>query len=104
MNLERQITEKGCIQYCDPDMRTMPVPVAIPVGFVMYRICGNGGCLNPQHMYFVDGEQAHQIEIDLRAVTLTYLRTYFKVDPETLQQIESGSDGQKPRIWLPKGR
>lgn len=81
----------------------MPVPVRIPGGFAMYRVCGNAACLNPQHMYFVDGDQAHGIEVGLREATLKYLRKYFKVDPETLEPLEKPkviSDGEA-RIWLP---
>lgn len=102
MNLSRRTTAKGCVEYIDPDMRGMGVPVAIPSGFVMYRVCGNGACLNGQHCYFVDGDTAHQIEIGLREVTLNYLRNHFKVDHDTLLPLEAKDNGEKSKLWLPK--
>lgn len=103
MNLDRKTTDKGCLEYVDPDMRGLSVPIKIPAGFIMYRVCGNPHCLNAQHMYFVDGDQSHQIEIGLREVNLKFLRDHFKVDHETLKPLEKpklAADGQ-PRIWLP---
>jgi hypothetical protein len=105
MNLERKVTRKGCVEYADPDMRGMPVPVQVPPGFVMYKVCGNGACLNPQHSYFVDGDTAHQIEIALRERMLEFLREYFKVDPDTLRPFEQETkepNGDKPRLWTPR--
>lgn len=109
MDLNKRQTEKGCVEYCDPDLRGMGVPVRIPAGFSMYRVCGNGACMNAQHMFFVDADCAHQIEIGLREVTLKWLRQYFKVDPETLVSLvqqppppQSPGNGEPPRIWLPR--
>jgi sugar lactone lactonase YvrE len=103
MNLDKKQTEKGCIEYVDPDTRSMSVPVKIPPGFVMYRVCANGCCMNPQHMYFVDSDTAHLIEMSLRDVTLAFLRKYFKVDPKTLEPLEKPPlpTTNEPRIWLP---
>jgi hypothetical protein len=103
MNLDRQTTAKGCIEYADPDMRSVVVPVRVAAGFVMYRVCGNGCCMNPQHMYYVDGDTAHQIEMGLRDVTLAWIRRYFKVNEQTLEPLDRPlvPDGA-PKIWLPK--
>jgi hypothetical protein len=105
VNLDRKVTKKGCVEYVDPDMRGMGVPIQIPPGFAMYRVCGNMGCLNAQHCYFVDGDTAHQIEIALRERMLEYLRDYFKVDHDTLRPIEEATkeaNGDKPRLWTPR--
>lgn len=87
MRFDKHTTAKGCLEYVEPDLRTMGIPIKIPPGFTMYRVCGNGSCMNPQHMYFVDGDAAHRIECDLREITLGYLRKFFKVDPATLEQL-----------------
>jgi hypothetical protein len=104
MKLDKQETEKGCIQYADPDLRSMGIPVKVPPGFMMYRVCGNGGCFNAKHMHYVDGEASHLLEIKIRESTLAILREYFKVDPETLEPLEKtppppAGDGQilRPR-------
>jgi hypothetical protein len=103
VNLDRKVTKKGCVEYVDPDMRGMPVPLSVPPGFSMYRICGNPCCLNPQHSYFVDGDTAHKIEIELRELMLEYLRNYFKVDHHTLQPLEpEKANGDPPKLWLPQ--
>jgi hypothetical protein len=106
LNLDRQTTEKGCIEYVDPDLRSMGVPVKVPPGFMMYRVCGNGCCLNPQHMYYVDGDTSHQMEIDIREVTLKWLRDYFKVNHKTLEPLEKKPpptpDNGEAKIWLPR--
>ena len=110
MNLERKVTRKGCVEYVDPDMRGMGIPIAIPPGFSMYRVCGNPSCLNAQHCYFVDGDEAHKIEVALRERMLDYLRDYFKVDHDSLRpldednlkrQAEGPSNGES-RIWKPR--
>jgi hypothetical protein len=106
MNLAKRITDKGCLEYADPDMRGMAVPIRIPPGFVMYKICANGCCMNPKHLYFVDADQAHIIEIRLREATLDVLRQYFQVNPETLEPFTQlkppDTDGQTARIRIPK--
>lgn len=105
MNLARKVTRKGCVEYADSDMRGFPVPIKIPPGFVMYRVCGNASCLNAQHCFFVDGDQAHEIEISLRELTLAYIRDYFKVDHDTLRPLEEEQkepNGEQPRIWTPR--
>lgn len=102
MNLSRRTTAKGCIEYVDPDMRGMGVPIQMPAGFSMYRVCANGACMNPQHCYFVDGDTQHKIEVGLREVTLAYLRDYFKVDHDTLSPLEKQDNGEKRKLWLPK--
>jgi hypothetical protein len=103
MNLNRKTTGKGCVEYVDADMRGMPVPLAVPPGFSMYRVCGNQSCLNAQHCYFVDGDTTHKIEIEMRELMLTYLRNYFKVDHDTLQPLEpQKANGDPPKLWLPK--
>jgi hypothetical protein len=101
MNLERKVTKKGCVEYADPDMRSMPVPIQIPPGFAMYRVCGNAACLNAQHCFFVDGDTQHKLEIDMRELMLAYLRDYFKVDHDTLKPLEEKTNGE-PKLWVPK--
>jgi hypothetical protein len=111
MNLDKKQTDKGCIEYVDPDMRCVSVPVRVPPNMVMYRVCGNGCCMNPEHMYYLDGDAAHQLEMGLRDVTLAYLRKYFGVDPVNLYPLEpkqppniQSVEGQQARIWLPPNR
>ena len=104
MNLDRKVTKKGCVEYADPDMRGFPVPIQIPPGFVMYRVCGNAACLNAQHCYFVDGDTAHKLEIELRELTLEHIRNHFKVDHDTLRPLEQPEpNGEKSRLWTPRG-
>jgi hypothetical protein len=88
-------------------MRSMNVPVKVPPGFVMYRVCGNGCCWNAQHMYYVDADAAHLIEMSLRDITLSWLRDHFKVNHKTLEPLDKAppppapDDGQA-KIWLPR--
>lgn len=107
MNLDKKQTAKGCVEYADDDMRSIPVPVKVPPGMVMYRVCGNGCCMNPQHMYYVDGDTAHYMELSMRDLTLGFLRKFFKVDPQTLEPLEKQEpppqlNGDPPKIWLPR--
>lgn len=66
--------------------------------------------MNPQHMYYVDADTAHQIECGLRDVTLRWLRKYFKVNPDTLESLVPDKPplagpvepNGEPKLWLPR--
>lgn len=104
MNLDKKQTDKGCIEYSDADMRSVSVPIRIPTGFVMYRVCGNACCMNSAHMYFVDGDTSHQIEMALRDQTLNWLRKYFKVNHQTLEPLEPKlpANDDQSKLWVPQ--